>query len=287
MNDTSTASNPAFICPVCGGSLFREQRSLRCGQGHSFDIARQGYVSLVMGSHPMGDTADMVRARTAFLNSGIYTPIADLLVDAIRSYSPAGAVPMAEHHGDRHRILADLGGGTGWYSAHILDKIPTMEGVLIDASSQAAKIAARVHPRLSVATADLWKSIPLADESIDIALVVFAPRNPDEIRRILTPGGVCLVVTPQPNHLEELRTAYSMLTIEPEKESRLTSQFSDFDSGETSFLEYRRLFSPEDISNVIAMGPSAFHQTRIPIPLPDQPAEVTISVALHRFIREP
>jgi len=221
----------------------------------------------------MGDTAEMVRARAAFLGSGMYIPIADLLTDSVRSYLT----------GREHARLADLGGGTGWYSAYILDRIPTLDGVLIDASAHAAKVAARAHPRLSAATADLWKTIPLPDASVGVAMVVFAPRNPDEIRRILVPGGVCLVVTPQPNHLEELRTTYSMLTIEPEKESRLTSQFSAFRTGETSFLEYRRLFSPENIANVIGMGPSAFHQPHI---IADHPAKVTISVALHRFFCE-
>ena len=263
-----------FICPVCGGTLAAadDARSLHCKEGHSFDIARQGYVSLVTGSRPMGDTADMVRARTAFLASGIYAPIAELLVDAIQSYHP------------RQGLLADLGGGTGWYSAYILDRIPALDGVLIDVSAHAAKVAARAHPRLWVATADLWKSIPLPDDSVDIALVVFAPRNPDEIWRILTPGGMCLVVTPQPNHLEELRTTYSMLAIEPEKEARLLDQFSAFSAGETRTLEYRRSFSPQDIAHVIGMGPSAFHQAHVPVA--DQPLEVTISVALHTFMRE-
>ena len=265
-----------YICPVCGGGLVPSNngRSLRCGQGHSFDIARQGYASLVTGSHAMGDTAEMVRARAAFLASGMYIPIADLLTHSVQSYLA----------GRDRALLADLGGGTGWYSAYILDKIPTLDGVLIDVSANAAKVAVRAHPRLSAATADLWKSIPLADASVDVAMVVFAPRNPDEIRRILVPGGICLVVTPQPNHLEELRTAYSMLTIEAEKESRLTSQFSAFRTGETSFLEYRRLFSPEDIANVIGMGPSAFHHEQIPAA--ERAMDVTISVALHRFIRD-
>jgi len=266
-----------FICPVCADGLVLsgDGRSLRCEHGHSFDIARQGYASLVTGSHAMGDTAQMVRARTAFLASGMYIPIADLLADTVQSY--------LRGRGD-NALLADLGGGTGWYSAYVLDRIPGLDGVLIDVSAYAAKVAARAHPRLSAATADLWKSIPLADSSVDIAMVVFAPRNPEEIRRILVPGGLCLVVTPQPNHLEELRAAYSMLAIEPEKESRLTSQFSAFRAAETRTEEYRRLFSPEDIANVIGMGPSAFHRDQLPVP--DRAMDVTVSVALHRFIRD-
>ena len=38
---------PDLTCPVCGGVLHREERSLRCGAGHCYDIARQGYVNLL------------------------------------------------------------------------------------------------------------------------------------------------------------------------------------------------------------------------------------------------
>ena len=267
-----------FVCPVCGGGLRQIGQSLRCERGHSFDIARQGYVSLVSGSRATGDTADMVRARTAFLDSGIYEPVAQQVVDMIQA--------RRRNRTEDPNLLADLGGGTGWYSAYVLDRIPALDGVLVDVSAHAAKAAARAHPRLTVATADLWKSIPLPDASVDVAMVVFAPRNPDEILRILAPGGLCLVVVPQPNHLKELRSAHAMLAIEPEKEARLAEQFSRFRTAGTSSLEYRRLFSPHDIANVIGMGPSAFHRRQIPI-ADLEPAEVTVAVAVHQFILSP
>lgn len=266
-----------FICPVCSCPLHRANHCLRCERGHSFDIARQGYVSLVTGSgsRPVGDTAAMVQARQAFLGTGVYEPIAESITAAIQPRQPSG-------------LLADLGGGTGWYCAHVLDRIPTLDGVLLDVSSAAAKVAAKAHPRLSVATADLWASIPLADESVNAAMVVFAPRNPAEIYRVLVPGGLCCVVTPGPNHLAELRRTYPMLGIEPEKQARLAQQFSAFRADETSSIEYRQPFSPEDIAHVIGMGPSAFHTSVIPeTTRAAESCEVTISVCLHLYIRDP
>jgi len=44
-------------CPVCAGNLLRVGRILRCGNGHSFDIARSGYVSL-LAPDARTDTAD-------------------------------------------------------------------------------------------------------------------------------------------------------------------------------------------------------------------------------------
>ena len=190
----------------------------------------------------------------------------------------------SERVADRY-LMADLGGGTGWYSTYLLERFACLEGVLLDASAAAARMAARAHPRLTVATADLWRSIPLPTGSVDLALVVFAPRNPAEIARILTPDGTCLVVTPQADHLAELRTL-PILEIAPDKEVRLNDQFADFDVRSRAHLRYQREFEPQDIARVIAMGPSAFHLTGPEIDQLAQsggPRTVTISVTLQAY----
>jgi 23S rRNA (guanine745-N1)-methyltransferase len=57
-------------CPQCakGGSLTMVGRTLRCGTGHSFDIARSGYVNLLPAGRNQGDTPATVAARDAFLS---------------------------------------------------------------------------------------------------------------------------------------------------------------------------------------------------------------------------
>jgi 23S rRNA (guanine745-N1)-methyltransferase len=243
-----------FICPVCRQPLTLSAggASLRCLAGHNFDIARAGYASLVTGAGAHADTAAMVRARATFLADGWYAPIAQRLADLIQSQLP----PIER---TPRPVLADLGGGTGWYAARLLDRIPRLDGLLIDASAPAARIAARAHPRLVVATADLWATIPLADTCVDIALVVFAPRNPDQIQRILAPTGCCLVVTPQPHHLAELRPHVPLLGIEPAKSDRLARQFAAFRHQGDATVEYAVTLTPAAIDQVVHMGPSAHH----------------------------
>ncbi len=69
-----------FICPVCGSAFERKEKTLRCAQGHSFDIAKQGYVNLLptgrIAGHEHGDNKEMIRARRDFLSSGYYAPLA-------------------------------------------------------------------------------------------------------------------------------------------------------------------------------------------------------------------
>ncbi|PPH09306.1 hypothetical protein C5C33_03495, partial [Rathayibacter sp. AY1H3] len=146
---------PALACPVCGGALAPDAlprpSSLRCPLGHSADLARQGYASLLRGRHATsGDTAAMVQARADLLGSGHYRVIQDAVAAAV----PAGA-----------RLVVDLGCGTGAYLAAVLEAHPAADGLGLDLSAPAARRAARAHPRAAIATADLWQPLPLADAS--------------------------------------------------------------------------------------------------------------------------
>ena len=103
----------AWKCPNCGASLLPQRTQkpyfLRCENRHSFDIAKQGYVNLLLpqkrGSTLPGDSAEMVRARTAFLDGGYYRAFSDgvnrLCLDILRQ------------NGKSEAILADAGCGEG------------------------------------------------------------------------------------------------------------------------------------------------------------------------------
>ncbi len=72
-----------FTCPICGAPLDRTDRTYRCPGGHSYDIAREGYVHLLPAnrkhSADPGDDRDMTAARTRFLDGGWYAPLRDAL----------------------------------------------------------------------------------------------------------------------------------------------------------------------------------------------------------------
>jgi 23S rRNA (guanine745-N1)-methyltransferase len=75
---------PYLMCPHCGADLALAGSAVRCASGHGFDVARQGYVSLLAGKAPVsGDSADMVAARAEFLDAGHYAPIARAIVAAV------------------------------------------------------------------------------------------------------------------------------------------------------------------------------------------------------------
>ena len=69
-------------CPVCGRAFSENGGALRCEAGHSFDLAKEGYVNLLTGSKPadaMGDNKQAARYRRDFLNKDYYALLRDAL----------------------------------------------------------------------------------------------------------------------------------------------------------------------------------------------------------------
>lgn len=83
-----------FCCPVCGGILSREVGRYTCQVGHSFDIAREGYVNLLPAnqqhSKAPGDNREMAAARTRFLEGGWYAPLREALCGLAAKLASAG-----------------------------------------------------------------------------------------------------------------------------------------------------------------------------------------------------
>ena len=105
----ATTAFTALACPLDGAPLQRQAVSLRCPEGHCFDLAAQGYVNLLpvqnKRSRDPGDSKEMVAARRRFLEAGHYKPIADAVARAVL----AGAVP------GRTLTCLDAGCGEGYY----------------------------------------------------------------------------------------------------------------------------------------------------------------------------
>ncbi|MFE9064517.1 putative RNA methyltransferase [Streptomyces violaceusniger] len=270
-------------CPhCCDDAMTMADGALRCSQGHSFDVAKQGYVNLLRGAAKFSaDTAEMVAARADFLAAGHFAPIAGALAALARETAPA---PTGGDPG----CVVDIGGGTGYHLARVMSEFPGSEGVLLDISKFAARRAARAHPRISAVVADAWDGLPFADGAASVILNVFAPRNPAELRRMLRPEGVLLVVTPRPDHLRELVEALGLLRVDEQKDERLADRFS------AHFTEVARersrstmTLDHQAVPRLVGMGPNAWHQhgerLRERVALLPEPCDVTLSVTLTAY----
>lgn len=271
------AAAAALACPVCGTGLHPGARGLTCESGHSFNVAREGYASLLTGATPpgTGDDKQMVADRIRFQNAGHYDPIGRALAHALDR-----ALEASEP------LVVDAGGGTGHYLARVLDAMPGARGITADVSKFAARKAAKAHPRGGAVTADTWRRLPLRDGSADALLNVFAPRNAAEFHRVLRADGVLAVVTPAADHLGELRGPLGLLEVDPDKDARLADGLSrHFTPSLTRDLRIAMSLTRDDAATAVGMGPSARHiapgdlRDRVAA-LPD-PVQVTAAVRLH------
>lgn len=241
---------PTLICPHCGGDLRINGASLLCSSGHTANIARQGYVSLLgrdSGTHT-ADSAEMVAARERFLASGHYGPVS-------RELSEIASRPGLE---EVEGAVLDLGAGTGHHLATVLDELPERLGLALDNSKFAARRAARCHPRAGAVVADIWDELPVRDGSMAVVMNVFAPRNGSEIKRVLSPGGRLIVVTPGPDHLKELIEPFAMIAVDPDKEQRLERSLEELGGpAETVTLRWKMSLTPDEVNDLVGMGPSA------------------------------
>ncbi|GHJ10243.1 SAM-dependent methyltransferase [Micromonospora humidisoli] len=273
------ATHPQIVarlrCPVCAQPLAAatDTRALRCPRRHSFDLARQGYVTLLAGRAPhVGDTADMVAARADFLAAGHYDVISSALAEAAASAlatptGPAEANGPAEVGGRAERagfgaypLVVEAGAGTGRHLAAVLSAWPDTVGLALDVAKPALRRAARAHPRAAAALADTWQRLPLADRSVAVLLDVFAPRNGDEFHRVLHPAGVLLVVTPTDAHLAELVDVLGLLRVDPAKADRVADSLAGrFTPAHTAVHTARLSLGRAEVGTLVGMGPSAWH----------------------------
>ncbi|MCE5292356.1 MAG: methyltransferase domain-containing protein [Nocardiaceae bacterium] len=230
-------------CPVCTGPLAIESAVVRCTAGHSFDIAREGYVTLLSGggTKVFGDTPAMLAARADFLAAGHYQPIADAV-----SRTVSGATSILE-----------IGAGTGYYLAEALDAHPSAVGLGFDVSKAAARRIARAHSRAAAVVADAWRDWPFADDAFSHVMSVFAPRNAAEIARVLAPGGAYVVVTPQSDHLVEL---LDRVRVDQDKAQRLAQTLEGrFELESAANVRYVATMTAAEAGQAVAMGPSGHH----------------------------
>jgi 23S rRNA (guanine745-N1)-methyltransferase len=187
-----------MLCPVrdCRESLARDDQRLACSRGHSFDVARRGYVNLLQpqdrrSPHP-GDSPAAVTARARLREQGTEREFVERI---------AALVPAA----GRDAVL-DVGCGDGAHVAAVAAR-SGCEGHGLDISVAAIEAAARRHPALHWVVGNADRFIPYADRSFATVLSITARLNAAEFRRVLRDGGTLVVVVPAPDDLIELRAA--------------------------------------------------------------------------------
>lgn len=241
---------PEILCPVCGQKLDQTEKSFRCAAGHSFDVARQGYVNLLTVTdkhslHP-GDTREQVAARRRFLRAGHYAPIAGAVCEIAQQVQP--------------QTILDAGCGEGYYLSQIGRTLPQAQLVGLDISKEAVRSAAAQDKRALWLAATAAR-LPFSAESFDLIVSMFSLTVEGEYRRCLKSGGYYLQVLAGQDHLMGLKNIiYPQILL---REKTLHPELGGFAlerSGEIRF-EFT-LDTHGEIADLLSMTPHFWRITK-------------------------
>ncbi len=242
-----------LICPHCAADFNPQDQSsaaLCSANGHAFDVAKQGYVNFLTGhgTNFTPDSGEMVAARQDFLDAGHYAPLMDAMSQTVRLLTPPTGTVL------------DAGTGTGAYLHRVVEKT-SYESIGLDISKFALRKAARLNPNTLNLVWDVWRPLPVAANSVDTVMVVFAPRNPAEFARILVPGGHLVVVVPTAAHLAEVAAAAGLLNHQENKHQALIDSLAThFTITESTMVEFAMPLTPGQVSQLALMGPAGHHE---------------------------
>jgi len=251
-----------LACPIDGKPLEIHEKQLNCENGHVFDIARQGYVNLLPVQHKRsrqpGDSKKMVSARTQFLNSGVYEPVANALAE----------IAYAQITDEKDTCFMDAGCGEGYYFNTIFnylkDKNDGAEISFIGLDISKAAIAESTKRNKEIT----WivgtnRHPPVACASVDVILCVFGFQSFEGFSTVLKPGGRIILVEPGPDHLKELREViYSEVKIsDPQDLAR--AEKTGFALLNRKRLQFKTgAINHEQINNLLVMTPHFFRASK-------------------------
>ncbi|TFH73728.1 methyltransferase domain-containing protein [Gammaproteobacteria bacterium LSUCC0112] len=250
-------SPSVLACPMDGLPLTRDTACWRCPTGHSFDIARQGYINLLpvqnKRSKDPGDSKEMVVARQEFLSAGYYQPIANAVSDLVNDCSPVDATVN----------ILDAGCGEGYYLREFKKNALNNRGAALHLTgldiSKWAVISAARQDKTSDWIVGSNANLPLLPATQDVVLCLFGFPVYAEFTRVLKQNGVLIKVDAGPDHLIELREIIypSVKTSSPSEDTP-----PGFTLLEQRLLRYTiRLTSQTQISRLLTMTPHLYRIT--------------------------
>ena len=244
----STTPFQALRCPIDGSALTHKIKSWCCEVGHSYDVAREGYVHLLpvqnKRSKDPGDSKEMVAARRRFLSAGHYFPIAQALAQILSSHSQG---PLS---------CLDAGCGEGYYLRELQNAALPLSIIGLDISKWAVQSAAKLD-KFSTWVVGSNANLPVVSGTLDCVLCLFGFPIYTEFSRVLKPGGLVVQIDTGEQHLRELREIiYPSLKPPREGEMPPPEGFSLQDERELAFT--LNLETPEEIADLLTMTPHLY-----------------------------
>jgi 23S rRNA (guanine745-N1)-methyltransferase len=242
--------------------LVAEARAYQCETRHSFDIAKQGYINLLLakqGIKELGDTKLMFSHRRQFLDRGYYNPISDKVNQRVATALASSAAPTVSVIN-----ILDAGCGEGFYTKRLKDSLAAEAQLQfqffgIDISKLGIQYAARRDKAITFAVASV-STLPFADASLDWIVSFFSPVNYAEFSRVLKTTGKLITAKAGPQHLYELRQQLLQEEVESLQDKASNKFKTHFELEYTTEVQYDLVLTDgAAIADLALMTPYAWH----------------------------
>ncbi len=218
--------------------------------GHSYDLAKSGYVNLVLAnqkrSKSPGYNKEMIQSRRNFLAKGYYDAIGIQLAAILSAVLP-------EQFAHRSTNILDVGCADGYFSNQLSQQLPDSTHLWgIDLSKSAIHYAAQSYRNIRFAVANSYR-LPILPNSLDLIIQILAPGDEAEYARVLRKGSHLVTVTPNVDHLWQMR---EVIYEKPNKHRPKEVERIHFTQQESATIhDAITLDNPADISSIFQMTP--------------------------------
>lgn len=231
----------------------RNGNIIKCENNHCYDLAKEGYVNLLLSTRSgdnRGDSKESARARHNLLNKGYYHCLRDAISERCRG------------------TVLDICCGEGYYDEY--------DGRLIgfDISKEMVRLASKSRPEHCYFVANL-ANIPVADGSIDTAIHLFAPFNEKEFSRILASDGTLYSVIPGENHLIEMK---QVIYDTPYRNDEAPPKTEELKLASATRVTDKVTIPQEDLKQLFAMTPYYYRTNKENVARLDTITELNLTV---------
>lgn len=212
-----------LYCPHCKNELVIVNNTYKCIKNHSYDIAKKGFVNLLLAnqhhSDNSGDEKNMILSRVRFLNTGKYDLLRDLITNTIKENLNI----------ENENVICDLGCGEGYYTTYFHNALKeefNLSTYGIDLSKQAINECAIRQRAMKLDNIKFiignLNYLPIQNESVDLIVNSFAKIDTSEFLRVLRRDGLFLRILPGGKHLLGLKEIlYENVRLNEDKELSL------------------------------------------------------------------
>ncbi|HYE67667.1 MAG TPA: methyltransferase domain-containing protein [Anaerovoracaceae bacterium] len=248
-------SHELMVCPICKNKLVElsKEKTYQCMNNHNFDIAKQGYVNLLINNQKKsklpGDSKEMVQARARFLSKGYYDTLSGRINECV--------IKQLEAINSNYNNILDIGCGSGYYTNKLMKS--TQERNIsafyfgLDISKEAVKCASASNKFITWMVANSFY-LPFKEDSFHCLLSVFSPVKIEECTRIMKNNGIFIRVLPGVNHLIQIRDIiYDTVILNEDKDS--IDEYEGLKLIDMSKVCFDISVGKEDILSLVQMTP--------------------------------